>query len=537
MMFNIRIVRDALDRPSLVSILLMSILTSSLTLVIPIAAQTLMNFVAFGKVFRPVITICIIVFIFMVGNSILTIWQAILIEMLQQRFLVITSLRMAKKLIFVSQNSLNQEHTASLVNRFFEIITIRKAIATLLLNGFDMGLQLIFGLVLLIIYHPLFVFFDLFILVSLTAIIAPIFKKSSTLAEKECTQKHMLGGWLEDILEQRSLFQFNHHGDFALKKTDKKIISYLASRRSYFKQLIRLNIGLHGLITLATVMLLGMGCYLVIINQLSPGQLVASELILGAMLASFKRLPSMMENFYDMNASIQKIQHLLRMPDEGTALDGDTNLFTQSKTFILQFKQFIVAKHHESIESLPLNGMAQPKSPLVVHVQNHEDGHHLLQSLLGQQAFEGEILLNDVPCSLEMLSTLRRETLYIHEPTWFTGTIQENLLLNHKRRVMQSVLPYLDQFHLLEKIYTLPEKFETYITNPRAVFSEEELLQLMLIRAALVKPKLLLLEGTLDGLSEQMLGVAQKMLSGMSQTTVIITSVNPKVHDVLMRHS
>jgi len=62
--------------------------------------------------------------------------------------------------------------------------------------------------------------------------------------------------------------------------------------------------------------LLGLGGYLVIDNQLSLGQLVAAEIVLGALIYAFKRFAVLLESYYDLMAAAAKIDTVLYLPTE-----------------------------------------------------------------------------------------------------------------------------------------------------------------------------------------------------------------------------
>ena len=78
-------IKAVLDNSTIMSILIISLLASLLSLTIPITAQILINIIAFGKLFRPVLTLSAIVFIFMVAVGALNIWQIIIVEVIQQK--------------------------------------------------------------------------------------------------------------------------------------------------------------------------------------------------------------------------------------------------------------------------------------------------------------------------------------------------------------------------------------------------------------------------------------------------------------------
>ena len=66
----------------------------------------------------------------------------------------------------------------------------------------------------------------------------------------------------------------------------------------------------------AATTLLALGGYLVIVGQMTLGQLVAAELIVTVILGSFAKLGKDLESFYDLMASVDKLGKLFDLPIE-----------------------------------------------------------------------------------------------------------------------------------------------------------------------------------------------------------------------------
>ena len=162
---EISLLTDALDRATILSIVMIALLVSLLSLSIPIAAQTLINLIAFGKLLQPVITLSIIVFVTMMALGALHVWQIVIVEVIQQKLMVKISLKLTDQFTHLSHDNFTNHYGPELGNRFFEVVTINKSLASLILYGINLGLQLFFGLLLLVFYHPLFFIFDGFIIV------------------------------------------------------------------------------------------------------------------------------------------------------------------------------------------------------------------------------------------------------------------------------------------------------------------------------------------------------------------------------------
>ncbi|KTD56280.1 toxin secretion ABC transporter ATP-binding protein [Legionella sainthelensi] len=504
-------IKDVLDKPTLVSIALISLVASLLTLSVPIAAQTLINLIAFGKLMQPVVTLSLIVFILMAALGALNVWQTVVLEVIQQKLMVKISLNLTNHFTRLSLDSFSTHHGPELVNRFFEVVTIKKSLASLLLYGVNLGLQLIFGLLLLLIYHPLFIIFDAFIILSILLIIFIPYRKGLESAKKECAQKHQVGAWLEELLINRFLFRFSNYNHYAILQSDKHLVSFLNARNTHFKQLIKHQIGFYLLSAFSGSILLGLGGYLVIKNQLSLGQLVAAEIVLGALIYAFKRFGVLLENYYDLVSSESKIDAVLNLPLEEIKNELDT-LFLPMKT--IEIRLFDEIKVSAALEK-----------PLVVYSQNAEFCKSFAESLLGfGKKCNMDLLVNQSICNEEHRTALRQYSLLLRKPEWFAGSIYDNLVLNHKNASTKIIIEQFNQFGLAEKIMHQPNGLKTIIYDWQNEFTEFELIALMIIRAVLLQPQLLIIDRTFDGLEREKIDLLMERLLNLNNTILVLVT-------------
>lgn len=530
-------VLEVLDHASIYSILIISILISALSLVVPIAAQTLINLVAFGKLLQPVISLSIMVFVLMAGMGALSIWQMVLIEIIQQKLMVRVSLNLAKHFTHLSPVIFSTHNGPELVNRYFEIALINKALAGLLLYGITLGLQMIFGLILLLFYHPMFLLFDCFILISLLLIIFVPYRTALNSAQEECAQKHVIGSWLEEILINRYLFKYNEYPRYVLEETDKRLVGFLKARNQHFRQLIKHQIGLYALSALATSLLLGLGGYLIINNQLSLGQLVASEIVLGTLIYGFKRLGGLLGNYYDLTASIGKIDFALNLPLEiNHNHELADNLIPSMKSIHLKFEGMLGHLPLNNSPHSPLNAEASPTKPLLLVFNQEDSCKNLIESLSGlKQPLSATIILNGIPSTQQSLIALRKHSLLIREPQWFAGTIYQNLVLNHRNVAMDFICELLKKMGLLEKVMDCPDGLSTLVHDWQTVFSLSELTQLMIVRAIIDKPRLLIIDRSLDDLLVEKVDEVLSLLLALDNTTLIITTLKTQIQQLTNR--
>lgn len=507
---------EVLDKATIASIVMISVLVSLLTLSIPIAAQTLVNLIAFGKLLQPVLTLSLMVLILMSALGALNIWQSIIIEVIQQKLMVKISLNLTRQFTHLSLDNFSSHHGPELVNRFFEVVTLNKALASLLLYGVNLSLQLFFGLILLLFYHPLFLVFDLFIIFSILMIVFLPYRKGLESAEKECTQKHQIGAWLEELLTNRFMFRFNRYHYYATQQTDKRLVSFLKARNTHFKQLIKHQIGFYMLSAIASSLLLGLGGYLVINNQLSLGQLVAAEIVLGALIYAFKRFGVLLENYYDLIASEHKIDTVLNLPTEIVK--------TEFSELIIPIKNIsILTKNQEKASSAV-------GKPLVICVNETQKQLSIADFILGFQNDVNLIIhINDTPCHEEHRRSLRQHSLLIRDKEWFAGSIYDNLRLNQPSFSMEKLKELLKSFGLMDKIMDQPDGLKSIIYDWGYLFTELELIQLMVIRALLAKPQLIVIDRAFDRLNTKDIELLLTHLTAADNTLLIIVTQYPNL--------
>jgi ABC-type bacteriocin/lantibiotic exporter with double-glycine peptidase domain len=499
-----------LDRATILSIVMISMLISLLSLSIPVAAQTLINLIAFGGLIQPVITLSIVLFVTMMALGALHLWQIVIVEVIQQKLMVKISLDLTYQFSHLSLDNFSSHHGPEMVNRFFEVITLKKSIATLLLYGVNLCLQLFFGLLLLLLYHPLFLVFDGFIILGVLLIIFMPYQKGLETAEEECFQKHQIGAWLEEILINRFLFRLNSYHRYATQQADKRLVYFLKARNRHFKQLLKHQIGFYSLSALASSLLLGMGGYLVINNQLSLGQLVAAEIVLGALIYGFKRFGVLLENYYDLRASQTKLEKVLDLPIDEYK-ENLADLYVPIKTIQIKMpgQADVVASYANPLLIY---------SPISEHCQNFTD------AILGfKKTPPFGLLVNNTFCADDSRILLRHSALLIRRPEWFGGTIYDNLLLNQRQISNAVIIEQLKKANLIDKILSQPKGLKTVIYEWQTVFTELELIKFMVVRALLVKPQLLIIDRAFDLLELSMDDLVSQLLA-LENTVLLVVS-------------
>lgn len=289
---------------------------SVLSLAVPISVQSLVNSVAFTGLLQPLLVLSFVLFSLLVFSGILNVVQFYVTELFQRHFFARSASDAALALLDANSHVVDQRDGLSLVNKYFDIMTVQKKVTSLIVGGVAIALQTFAGLLLLAFYHPYFLAFDILLLVLLVLVWGLFGKNGLKSATYESTSKYEVAEWLEQIAKSHSFFKTTLRRKKALQVADEKIKGYLDNRQQHFKFLLYQIIFLFSIYALMSSAVLGLGGYLVILEQLSLGQLVAAELVATMILGALAKSGKHLEDFYDLYAAVEKLTVFKKLPSE-----------------------------------------------------------------------------------------------------------------------------------------------------------------------------------------------------------------------------
>ncbi len=521
-----------LERTDITTLLAYGVGIGLMSLATPIAMQALVNTIAFGALFQPLLVLTLILLVLTVFSNTMAALQFYVVEMLQRRIFVRYFKTAAERLQQVDHTTHDHHFLPELCNRFFDVVTLQKTSSVLLLETLGYVLQTLIGMVLLAFYHPVLLAFDMFLIASLMFILFYLGKQGISTAIEQSKAKYAAAAWLENIATYRLLAKSAQNRIFLQQQTDQIAIHYLEACTRHFRILSRQNIGALSLHALANTSLLGLGGWMVIERQLSLGQLIAAELVVNTMIYGMTRLGKTLDNFYEMCTSIDKVGHLLDLPQESLSGEVDTH----------GSEGFKVELHHVSVPLNPQMDFLQPINLVidpgerVVFSRGAEQGT-ILDLLFGLRTpSTGFLLLNKQNMRDLRLGQLRDSMTLVRDAEILEASIADNLRmgrdidLNYLRRV-------LTQVGLDETVSSLPQGFSTCMTLSGIPLNKEQCLRLTLARAILTRPRLMMLDGVLDRLDEQTLpNIIECLFDADAPWTLILTSQLPEVIQRCNRH-
>ena len=523
------------ERPDLLLVLAFAFGVGLLGLATPVAVQALVNTVAMGGVFQPVIVLAILLFIFLSFSGAIHVLQTYLVEIVQRRIFVRVAADLAYRLPLVRCEVYDRNHGAELVNRFFDVLTVQKAGATLLLEGVATVLQSVIGLVVLAFYHPILLAFDVLLLATIVFVVFMLGRNAIPTAIAESRAKYAVVAWLEEIARNMLTFKLNRGPMLARTRADALAHAYLEARGSHFRVLIRQVIGAVSLHAVAGTSLLAIGGLLVVDQQLSVGQLVAAELIVSAVLSSFAKFGKQLESFYDLMAGVDKLGHLIDLPLEREHGEPYPDHGARGASLQLSQVAFAYDGGPEVLSGFSA-GIAADERVAILGAEG--TGKSTLVDLLSglRQPTHGRIELNGLDLRDIRLDSLRERIAIVGRIETVEDSIIENVRVGRDDIALERIVEVLRSLALDEEFAALPEGLNTTIGPNGAPLSSGQTQRLMLARAAAGTPLVTIIDGVFDDLDEQtLLTSANTILSARQHGTVVVLTRSEKVASLCQR--
>ncbi|MBL8809058.1 MAG: ABC transporter ATP-binding protein [Planctomycetaceae bacterium] len=512
------------ERTDIWIVVIFALVSGLLGMTTPLAVEALVNTVAFGRFLQPVVVLSIMLLAFLLFQAALKTMQTFVVEIIQRRLFARLAAELSWRLPRARVDAFGDHYPPEMVNRFFDVVTVQKIVASLLLDGLSLALSTVVGMAVLAFYHPWLLAFDL-VLVAMMAIIMFVLGRGAVKTSiKESKTKYAMASWLEDLARCRTTFRYDGAAEFALERSDQLIYDYLSARKKHFSVLMRQILAILMIQALASTALLAIGGWLVISGQLSLGQLVAAELIVAVVVGSFVKMGKHMESFYDLMASVDKIGSLLDLPVEHQ--DG---LLTVPGTSGIVARNLTLSgiNGHGGLASVSFN--APPGTKMAVVGDSGSGKSLLLDILFGLREPESGVLtVNGVDPRDLRPDILRRRVVMVRDIEIFDGTIAENIHLERTDISIGDVREAIERVELTPTIQSLHEGFNTVLTQSGSPLSGSEIRRLMIARAIAGRPEVVMLDGILDSLPDQQAeSILSRILSLGDQTTVLLVTNRP----------
>jgi HlyB family type I secretion system ABC transporter len=289
----------------------------------------------------------------------------------------------------------------------------------------------------------------------------------------------------------------------------------------------RMQVISSGIEALAQTGLLWFGAYQVIHGELSTGQLVAFNMLLGNIIRPFQRLAVLWNEIQEVAIAIERINDVISSPPEEDLQTSSRQNLPQLQGEI-RFVNVTFRYHPDSqvnvLENLSFD--IEPGQTVAVVGRSGSGKTTIAKLILGLYLpTEGKILIDGHDITSLSLRSLRSQLGIVDQDTFmFGGTIRENIAIGQPSANLQEVMIAAQQAGADEFIKKLPMGYETPIGEGGGLLSGGQRQRIAIARALLGNPQLLVFDEATSHLDAESERIIQTNLTKIrrNRTTLII---------------
>jgi ATP-binding cassette, subfamily B, bacterial HlyB/CyaB len=329
--------------------------------------------------------------------------------------------------------------------------------------------------------------------VLLTIIVSPIVRRQlRAKAERQAETQSYLVEVLSGIstvkaqnIELRARWRWQErYGRYVSEGFNNVLTSTAASSASNFLNKI------------SALLVLWVGAYLVLDQQLTLGQLIAFRIISGYVTGPLLRLAQIWQNFQATALSLERLSDIVDSQQEATELDRNNIPLPQIQGTV---KYENVSFRFATSGPLQLSNvnLEIPEGTFTGIVGISGSGKSTLTKLLARlyEPDAGRIIVDGYDISKVELYSLRRQIGVVPQETLlFDGTVQENIALTNPDASSEEIVEAARIAAAHEFIMSLPMGYNTRVGERGAALSGGQRQRVAIARTVLHSPRLLILD-------------------------------------------
>ncbi len=498
-------------------------------LCVPIAVQELVSTFSFAVQPIMIFTLALVVGLALTGVAAFRILQARAVETLQQRLYTRIAIAFTETLPRLQEESFLPQYA----NRFAEADLLTRALVAMVADLFNVAVVGSIGMSMLIFFHPYFLLYNVMLIGGFILLLV-VFGRGGFLITLDMSRlNYEIYHWIQNIAANLPHLRAAGQSPYLLQRTDTLTKAYVRVRqrrsdlltgRQYKAAALWQVVGHAGMIATA-----GM---LVSEGQLTVGQFAAAELLAGNLLLNMDTLARRMVAMFFAFVSFRELNAFFSLPQDHS---GAKNIVPFDDFGLAGIK---LSARHLSFgypDSTPLfeqfNLEVAPGEKVVVLCQTNTQKTALAKVLAGLMApSTGVVLYNEMNLVEVNLDSIdhRRSLMLDSHPTLLEGTIEDNITLGRPSISYDDVQWALQFVELDEEIDKLPDGLTTRVTGHSGQFTLSQTLRLLLARALVTRPYVLIIDGTLHSIIPSVREVILRRLCSKDEPwSIIFVSNDP----------
>jgi len=515
------------ERRDIIVVLIYGVLASILEFVVPLSSQAIVSVVALGVHTEQLVVLCLIVLLAMLAMALVLIFQRHVIDYIQRRQFMVTAREMVLRIPRVQEAMYESYYAPELVNRFFDIVTIQKAVSKFLLDGVSALLSLLVGLVVLGIYHPLFLMYDIVFLLFLPVLIFGLGRKAIATAVDESSMKYKTLEWIEEVARSHRSIKLRNAYKYVTQQVEDLAYSYAEAKERHFRIYARQILGSYIFKAFAIVGILALGGNLVIDQQISIGQLVAAEIIIVLMTNAMDKLLTQFNVYYEFAAALSKVETINDLPLDPT---GRANIDVNHGPFAVELSSVVSPYSTANTKNSTISLKFERGSKIALIGSNHFELSHIGKIIAGVNTpNSGFVELFGQNITAIDISSLHKNVSYVDmDDVVQQSTVYDNITMGDEI-ADTSLHEVLNIACMEDAIRTLPIGVytPTEIRGRNLVHSMRK--RIVLARALYGRPKVLIINGIIDELDYKLQRSLMQSLMSLSDTTIVFITGDPVV--------
>ncbi len=519
-----------LERRILALIFSYSLAIGLFSLIVPLTVQELVNTFAFA--IQP-ITIVTLAGVMITGLAFVGAFKTLqyyAVEVLERRIFARITIAMTQQLPKMQFHGFKPRFA----NYFLETVLIQRALSVLLVDLINIVVGGAVGMSILVFYHPYFLLFNILLLAGFNVVFFLMSHGGLRTTIEVSHAKYDALHWMQEISYNLLHFKATDSQPLLMQKSDQLVEKYVQTRRARFTILARQYLSAVGWQAIVHGGLIATAGWLISIGQLTIGQLVAAEVVVGALLTNFDAVVKRMGHVYYFMTGLAELDAFFSHPKDQVSAGLSVPLPDPTIHGIrLTCKDLAMA--HPGADPIfeHFNLEATPGEKIGIYASTSLAKTSLARVLAGLESpTHGVIRYNGVDLRhLDPLAINRcRGFILDSQLSLFEGTIEENIVLGRPYIPYADVRWALRFTELEEEIDAMPQGIKTHIRAPGRVLAPTHILRIILARAIITKPQMLIFDGILHALQPTLRETILRRLCSKDESwSVMFVSNDPNL--------
>ncbi|MEK4229179.1 ABC transporter ATP-binding protein [Solibacillus sp. FSL H8-0538] len=314
----------------------------------------------------------------------------------------------------------------------------------------------------------------------------------------------------------------NNRGDWENTRYQNSFIKYFQSVMLEGKLKIKMVFSLESITSIAQLIVIGYGGYLVVKGSISIGLLVVIYQLTLELLHSFVKVYNLIFSFSGKMASVENISNWFNTIPKKTKSTKTISAIESLTINNISFRYNAGEKFILRNFSLDI-----PIGKKIAIVGPSGSGKSTIGSLIENlyEVEEGSIKSNNINITdISKDIWKSKVNIVFQDPYIFPGTIRDNLLLGYNQITDAQIISLAKAMCIDDMIQKLPDKYDSSLGERGITISGGEKQRLALVRALIRDPEVLILDESTSALDVNTEKIIQKNLAIIreNKTTIII---------------